>query len=64
MTFSNKDLRATRSLRIALGAVFVYAASSNWKPPGSYSPGAIGDYKILPDWAVNPWPARCPGPSW
>jgi len=41
-------------LRIALGAVFVYAAVIKLQTPWQLFAGAIADYKILPDWAVNP----------
>jgi len=42
------------ALRIALGAVFVYAAWVKLHTPWQLFAGAIGDYKILPEWAVNP----------
>ncbi len=55
MTFSNRTLRiAAVALRIALGAVFVYAALVKLRLPWQLFAGAIADYKILPDWAVNP----------
>jgi len=55
MTFSSKAWRAAAvALRIALGAVFVYAAWVKLGMPWQLFAGAIADYKILPDWAVNP----------
>jgi uncharacterized membrane protein YphA (DoxX/SURF4 family) len=54
MTFSNRTTRALLVLRIALGAVFVYAAWVKLNTPWQLFAGAIADYKILPDWAVNP----------
>jgi uncharacterized membrane protein YphA (DoxX/SURF4 family) len=42
------------SLRIALGLVFVYAAYVKLREPWVLFAGAIGDYNILPDWAVIP----------
>ena len=54
MTFSNRASRALLALRIALGAVFVYAAWVKLHTPWQLFAGAIGDYKILPEWAVNP----------
>jgi uncharacterized membrane protein YphA (DoxX/SURF4 family) len=41
-------------LRIALGAVFVYAAVIKLETPWQLFAGAIADYKILPEWAVTP----------
>jgi uncharacterized membrane protein YphA (DoxX/SURF4 family) len=41
-------------LRIALGAVFAYAAWLKLRVPWQLFAGAIGDYKVLPDWAVAP----------
>jgi uncharacterized membrane protein YphA (DoxX/SURF4 family) len=55
MIFSNRTWRAAAvALRIALGAVFVYAAWVKLRMPWQLFAGAIADYKILPDWAVNP----------
>jgi uncharacterized membrane protein YphA (DoxX/SURF4 family) len=54
MTFSSRGSRALLALRIALGAVFVYAAWVKLHTPWQLFAGAIGDYKILPEWAVNP----------
>ncbi|MGD0499773.1 MAG: MauE/DoxX family redox-associated membrane protein [Bryobacteraceae bacterium] len=42
------------ALRIALGAVFVYAAYVKLRTPWQLFAGAIGDYKILPGWAIAP----------
>jgi uncharacterized membrane protein YphA (DoxX/SURF4 family) len=42
------------ALRIALGAVFVYAAWVKLRTPWQLFAGAIADYKVLPDWAVIP----------
>jgi uncharacterized membrane protein YphA (DoxX/SURF4 family) len=55
MTFSNRTKRAAALvLRVVLGAVFVYAAAIKLQTPWQLFAGAIADYKILPDWAVNP----------
>jgi uncharacterized membrane protein YphA (DoxX/SURF4 family) len=57
MTFSNRTKRAAAlalALRIALGAVFVYAAVIKLETPWQLFAGAIADYKILPQWAVIP----------
>jgi uncharacterized membrane protein YphA (DoxX/SURF4 family) len=54
MIFSNRASRALLALRIALGAVFVYAAWVKLITPWQLFAGAIGDYKILPQWAVIP----------
>ena len=54
MIFSSRASRALLALRIALGAVFVYAAWVKLHTPWQLFAGAIGDYKILPEWAVNP----------
>jgi uncharacterized membrane protein YphA (DoxX/SURF4 family) len=57
MIFSSKAKRIAvllLFLRIALGAVFVYAAVIKLETPWQLFAGAIADYKILPDWAVNP----------
>ncbi len=57
MTFSSRRIRvAAVVLRVALGAVFVYAAwlKLPWHQPWQLFAGAIGDYKILPDWAIAP----------
>jgi uncharacterized membrane protein YphA (DoxX/SURF4 family) len=42
------------ALRVALGLVFVYAAYVKLREPWVLFAGAIGDYNILPDWAVIP----------
>ncbi len=54
MIFSNRAGWALRVLRIALGAVFVYAAYVKLTTPWELFAGAIVDYKLLPAWAVNP----------
>ena len=54
MVFSNRASRALLLLRIALGAVFVYAAWVKLRMPWQLFAGAISDYQILPVWAVNP----------
>lgn len=54
MIFSSKATRALLVLQFALGAVFVYAAWVKLNTPWQLFAGAIADYKILPDWAVNP----------
>jgi uncharacterized membrane protein YphA (DoxX/SURF4 family) len=55
MTFSSRAWRVTALvLRIALGAVFAYAAWLKLRVPWQLFAGAIGDYKVLPDWAVAP----------
>jgi uncharacterized membrane protein YphA (DoxX/SURF4 family) len=55
MIFSSKTWRAIALvLRIALGAVFAYAAWLKLRVPWQLFAGAIGDYKVLPDWAVAP----------
>ena len=55
MTFSNRTWRAIALvLRVALGAVFAYAAWLKLRVPWQLFAGAIGDYKVLPDWAVAP----------
>ncbi|HUP02378.1 MAG TPA: MauE/DoxX family redox-associated membrane protein [Bryobacteraceae bacterium] len=54
MTFSNRARWAFLVLRIALGAVFAYAAYIKLTQPWELFAGAIADYKLLPAWAVNP----------
>ncbi len=55
MTSQNRRLRtAALVLRVILGAVFVYAAYVKLKAPWQLFAGAIGDYKVLPEWAVIP----------
>ena len=55
MILSSKTWRAIALvLRIALGAVFAYAAWLKLRVPWQLFAGAIGDYKVLPDWAVAP----------
>ena len=55
MTSSSRTWRATALvLRVALGAVFAYAAWLKLRVPWQLFAGAIGDYKVLPDWAVAP----------
>jgi uncharacterized membrane protein YphA (DoxX/SURF4 family) len=44
-------------LRIALGAIFVYAAWSKLKDPWALFAMAIDSYQVLPMWAVE-WLAR------
>ncbi len=41
-------------LRIALGAVFAYAAWLKLTTPWQLFAGAIGDYGVLPEWAIAP----------
>ena len=53
MIFSSKTrARVLLVLRIALGAVFVYAAILKLTDPWELFAGAIADYKLLPPWAV------------
>ena len=55
MTWRNNLRRALPPLlRIVLGAVFAYAAWLKLRDPWQLFAGAIGDYKVLPDWAVEP----------
>ena len=55
MTSSNRFWRVLAiALRIALGAVFAYAAWLKLRAPWQLFAGSIGDYKVLPDWAVVP----------
>jgi uncharacterized membrane protein YphA (DoxX/SURF4 family) len=55
MTFSSRTWRAASvGLRIALGAVFVYAAWVKLRLPWQLFAGAIADYQLLPEWAVIP----------
>jgi len=55
MIFSSRTWRAIGLvLRIALGAVFAYAAWLKLRVSWVFFAGAIGDYKVLPDWAVAP----------
>ena len=54
MIFSSRSGRALLVLRIALGAVFAYAAYVKLTTPWELFAGAIADYKLLPAWAVNP----------
>jgi uncharacterized membrane protein YphA (DoxX/SURF4 family) len=55
MTFSSRTWRAIALvLRIALGAVFAYAAWLKLRVPWQLFAGAIGDYGVLPYWAVAP----------
>ncbi len=55
MTFPSNRLRILSIvLRVILGAVFAYAAWEKLRLPWQLFAGAIGDYKILPEWAVNP----------
>jgi putative oxidoreductase len=55
MTSQSRGLRiAALVLRIVLGAVFVYAAYVKLKAPWQLFAGAIGDYQVLPEWAVIP----------
>jgi hypothetical protein len=54
MIFSNRLRWALLVLRIALGAVFAYAAYVKLTTPWELFAGAIADYKLLPAWAVNP----------
>lgn len=63
MTFSSRTKPAALLLlllRIALGVVFVYAAVLKLELPWQLFAGAIADYKILPDWAVNPMARTLP----
>jgi uncharacterized membrane protein YphA (DoxX/SURF4 family) len=55
MTFSSRTWRAVALVsRIALGAVFAYAAWLKLRVPWQLFAGAIGNYKVLPYWAVAP----------
>jgi putative oxidoreductase len=55
MTWQNRLRRALPPLmRIALGAVFAYAAWLKLRDPWQLFAGAIGNYKVLPDGAVIP----------
>jgi len=55
MTFSSNGRRWTAiALRVALGAVFVYAAYVKLRYPWQLFAAAIEDYKLLPEWAVIP----------
>jgi uncharacterized membrane protein YphA (DoxX/SURF4 family) len=59
MTFSRTNIYRALSLmlRIALGAIFVYAAWSKLKDPWALFAMAIDSYQVLPAWAVE-WLAR------
>ena len=49
-----KSLRVlSLMLRIALGAIFVYAAWSKLKDPWALFAMAIDSYQVLPTWAVE-----------
>jgi uncharacterized membrane protein YphA (DoxX/SURF4 family) len=53
MVSSSRVLRAVAlALRIALGAVFVYAAWTKLREPWELFAMSIDAYKVLPDWAV------------
>jgi uncharacterized membrane protein YphA (DoxX/SURF4 family) len=55
MTFSNRRRRTLAiALRVALGAMFVYAAWAKLRIHWVFFAGAIADYKILPSWMVEP----------
>ncbi len=41
-------------LRIALGVVFVYAGWLKLRDPWQLFAGAIGDYKVMPEWTLEP----------
>src|SRR5262249_53251387 len=55
MTFSRSKIFRTLALllRIALGAIFVYAAWSKLKDPWALFAMAIDSYKAAPAWAVE-----------
>src|SRR5258705_939382 len=59
MTFSRSKIlpAVTLILRIALGAIFVYAAWTKLKDPWALFAMAIDSYQVLPMWAVE-WLAR------
>ena len=55
MTWRSKLLRAAPAvLRIALGLIFAYAGWLKLRDPWQLFAGAIADYKIAPDWALEP----------
>ncbi len=55
MTSSSRVWRVTAILlRVALGAVFAYAAYLKLRVPWQIFAGSIGDYQVLPDWAIAP----------
>jgi putative oxidoreductase len=55
MTSSSRAWRVTAiALRVTLGAVFAYAAWVKLRTPWQLFAGAIGDYKVLPEWAIVP----------
>jgi uncharacterized membrane protein YphA (DoxX/SURF4 family) len=55
MISSSKAFRiGSASLRIALGVIFVYAAWTKLRVPWQLFAAAIADYKVTPEWALEP----------
>ena len=55
MISSNKAFRiGSATLRIALGVIFLYAAWTKLRVPWQLFAAAIDDYKIAPEWSLEP----------
>ena len=55
MTWRSRILWALPvALRLALGAVFAYAGWLKLRDPWQLFAGGIADYKVVPDWALEP----------
>jgi uncharacterized membrane protein YphA (DoxX/SURF4 family) len=55
MISSSKAFRiASVALRVALGAIFIYAAWTKLRVPWQLFAASIDDYKIAPQWSLEP----------